>query len=86
MSEEEIRKYLKPFDAIRDKLPVEKDLISAPPAVRSSEWVDALRESKERIYRARSNYYTKHAKNPPGYHEAMTALNEAMLLTESAST
>jgi len=48
MSEEEINKSLKPFDAIRDKLPVEKDKISEPPEIRSSEWLNALAESWER--------------------------------------
>lgn len=69
-----------------ETIPVPSFNASQRVAVSSSAWVDALRESKERIYRSRSDYYTTTGKNPPGYHEVMTALSEAMRLTESAST
>lgn len=57
----------------------------APPEITCSEWMDALRESKGRIFRARVCYYDKHAQNPPGYIEAMAALTVSIRLTESAS-
>lgn len=54
--------------------------------VGSSAWMDALRETKDRILSARMSYCDKTGNNPPGCDEVMTQIVNAMRLTESAST
>lgn len=61
------------------------DVDAELPAVRSTAWLDALREIRERSVSSAHGHLDKTGEWPPGCHQLETALFEAMRLTESVS-